>query len=272
MSETERLHRGGPPGGWGNLGLWTEPAQPYADAAAALADAVAAAALVREPAAGPAGAQVRVACLACGAGDELLRLLQRHPRVQAVGVERGAAAAAAARRRIAEAGFSGRAVVHARPALDWLASADDAQPFDAVLCVDAAYHLRPAERLFGLVHARLRHGGRFTFTDLTQAGGGPPRPTLRAAAALCGVSAGGLVDIGRRRAQLQAAGFIDVQARALDAAVLDGFARFVGRQTRALGRDAMHPAWVRPALTAALVGPCRRAGLGYALYAAQRPP
>jgi SAM-dependent methyltransferase len=263
--EAERLHRGGPPGAWGNLGLWIH-ASGYAAAAAALADAVADAAQLHAAAPG-----ARVACLACGAGDELLRLLGRSARLQLVGVERDDGAAAQARQRLADSGFAPRARVHGGPALDWLTSADERQPFDAMLCVDAAYHLRPRERLFAGVHARLRPGGRFAFTDLTTTGSGPLPRTLRAAAALCGVDAAGLADTAQCCRQLEAAGFVEVQARALDAEVLDGFARFVRRQTRTLGRDALHPAWARVAITAALIGPCRRAGLGYALFSARRP-
>ena len=39
-----------------------------------------------------------------------------------------------------------------------------------------------------------------------------------------------------------------------------------GRRTDA----AAAAAWLRPALTAALIEPCRRAGLGYALFSARR--
>ena len=270
MSEAECLHRGGPPGRWGNLGLWSGADQPYAEAAAALADAVSAAARMAELV-DTGGDGPRVACLACGAGDEGLRLLQRLPRLQLVGVERAPAAADAARQRFVQAGCAQRAQVHTQPVLDWLAAADDPQPFDAMLCVDAAYHLQPLERLFAGVRARLRPGGRFAFTARPHAGDGLPPRRLRAAAALCGVKVEGLTGLERHCAQLRAAGFVDVQAQVLDGAVLDGFARFVRRQTRRLGHGALHPAWLRPALTAALIGPCRRAGLGYALFSGQRP-
>jgi hypothetical protein len=57
----------------------------------------------------------------------------------------------------------------------------------------------------------------------------------------------------------------------LDAAVLDGFARFVQRQAAAHGLRPWQSGWRRVAATAALIPPCRAAGLGYALLSARVP-
>jgi hypothetical protein len=63
-----------------------------------------------------------------------------------------------------------------------------------------------------------------------------------------------------------------VQVQRLDDDVLGGFARFVRLQSRGLGVDVLRPAWWPALITAASIGPCRAAGLGYALFSARRPP
>lgn len=257
------LHRGGRAATWGNLGLWTVEPACYADAAAALATAVAQAAAV--------GAGQRVLCLACGAGDELLALLTHTGVAEVVGVERDPRRAAAATRALQAAGLSARGHVITGAALDPGLCVAFGDGFDAVLCVDAAYHLSPRTALFSAAARWLRPGGRLAFTDLVL--DPAPRGTamLRAAAALCGVPRADLVAPALRHAQLHAAGFADVQATPLDDAVLGGFARFVRRQRARLGRDAWRRAWWPAEVTASLIGPCRAAGLGYALFGARRP-
>ncbi|MEN9628971.1 MAG: hypothetical protein RJA10_2198 [Pseudomonadota bacterium] len=257
------LHHGGPDGDWGNLGLWAG-AWHYADACAALADAVAAAAELQHG--------QRVLSLACGAGEELLHWVQVYGAASAVGVEADAALATRARQRVARAGLLAQCPVVVQPALDWARRRSVADGrFDAVLCVDAAYHLSPRTALFKPVRRLLARDGRLVFTDLVLERHGRPSRLLGAAAALCGVPLADLVPRAERVRQLQAAGFVDVQAQALDDPVLDGFARFVPLQRRRLGAAAWHPAWLKPSLTAALIGPCRRAGLGYALFSARQP-
>lgn len=256
------LHQGGPEADWGNLGLWTG-ASSYAGACAALADAVAAAA-------GLAPGQ-RVLSLASGAGQELRHWVQQHGAVQAVGVEPDAALAARARQRLAGAGLLAACPVVAQPALDWAARrAADERRFDSVLCVDAAYHLSPRSVLLAALPGLLRPGGGLAFTDLVLDHQAPRSRLLDTAATLCGVPRADLVSADARVRQLLAAGFVDVQARRLDDEVLGGFARFARAQGRRLGAAAWQPAWLAPALTAALIGPCRRAGLGYALFWARR--
>ena len=263
MSTQALLHRGGPAGGWGNLGLWTQ-AQHYADACAALADAVAAAA---DMARGQ-----RVLSLACGTGEELLHWVQRHGVQSALGVEAKPQLAAAARVRVARAGLVSQCPVVAQPALTWAAQRgrDDVR-FDAVLCVDAAYHLSPRTVLLDQAWSLLRAGARWAFTDLVLEPRHARSTLLRAAGRLCGVPHADLVSADQRVRQLQRAGFVDVQMQRLDDAVLGGFARFVQRQQALLGRDQWRAAWLRPAVTAALIEPCRSAGLGYALFSARRP-
>ena len=257
------LHHGGPDGDWGNLGLWAG-AWHYADACAALADAVAAAADLQRG--------HRVLSLACGAGEELLHWVQVYGAASAVGVEADAALAARARQRAARAGLVAQCPVVVQPALAWVTQRSVADGrFNAVLCVDAAYHLSPRTALFKPVRRLLARGGRLAFTDLVLDRRGGPSRLLSGAAALCGVPLADLVTVAERVRQLKAAGFVDVHTQRLDDQVLDGFARFVPLQRRRLGAAAWHPAWLKPALTAALIGPCRRAGLGYALFSARQP-
>jgi hypothetical protein len=94
------------------------------------------------------------------------------------------------------------------------------------------------------------------------------RPLLRQGAAAAGIDFDDLVDPDAAVRRVAAAGFVDVRIERLDDAVLGGFARFVAMQTQRLGADARRPAWRRPRATAALIGPARVAGLGYALLTA----
>ena len=254
------LHAGGAAGAWGNLGLW-QPGRDYAGACAALAGRVGEAAGLADGA--------RLLALACGAGDELLAGQRRHALASVVGIERDARLVALARQRLRGQPDSGRVTLVAG-ALPAALPVVDEGAFDAVTCVDAIYHLPARARLAAQVLSLLRPGGRFAFTDLVLPAPAPT-PGVRAAARLCGVPPGELLDAASREAQLRAAGFVDVRSERLDAAVLGGFAAFVRRQERVIGAARWHPAWWGVAVTARLVGPCRAAGVGYALFSARRP-
>lgn len=262
--ERELLHAGGPAGHWGSLGLWPcaggVPAA-YANACAALAARVADAAALQP------GAQVL--CLACGAGEELRWLLSQRGAARVVGVEQDAALVQQAQRLTADAGAQARVLQGdaSRPAALGLPP----QHFDQVLCVDAAYHLRPRDTLLRQAWALLRPGGWLAYTDLSLEPGAAPwrTPLLRGAAALCGLSARDLLPLAAQAARLQQLGFANVHAEALGEAVLDGFATFVRRQRAQPG----WPAGARRAdITARLIPPCRAAGLGYVLLAGRKPP
>lgn len=250
--EAAWLHAGGRTAAWGNLGLWQRADDDYAGACEALARAVGEAAALR-----PGD---RVLSLACGAGEELALWRAAFGADALVGIEADAARAQAAAARVPDAEVMVQPVLDALPLLP--------RAFDAVLCVDAAYHLRPRQRLFEQVAGRLRPGGRFAFTDLVLDRRSSLR--LRAAAWAAGVPDADLVDLPTRLAQLREAGFAEIAATRLDEPVLGGFARFAAAQERRLGLRPWHPAWRRVAVTARLIGPCRHAGLGYALFAATR--
>ncbi|MBT9487523.1 MAG: class I SAM-dependent methyltransferase [Rubrivivax sp.] len=250
-SQRELLHHGGTPATWGNLGLW--PAHPDADAAD-YANACRALAL-RVGEAAALGPGQTVLSLACGAGDELALWVAAFSVAQATGCEIDPAARALAQQT-------------AGPGCSVTATPPEGL-FDAVLCVDAAYHFSPRAAWLAETWARLKPGGRLAFTDLVL--DGRRSMLLRGAARLCGVPAGDLCGTATRAAQLLAAGFTAVQHQRLDAEVLDGFAAFAHRQRRHIGRQAWGPGWRRVAITAALIPPCRAAGLGYALWSARKP-
>lgn len=258
--ERALLHLGGSEADWGNLGLWPagDRSPPdYAGACEALARRVGEAAGLR-----PGG---RVLALGCGAGEEL-RLWNRAFGVPGgLAIESDAAAAAAA------AGVGGWAVHvgHAVTALEAL-PASECGRFDAVVCVDAAYHFVPRGRLLVAARRALRPGGRIAFTDLVLGAATSPwrGAVLRAAGSLAGVALREIVPTSGAVDRLRRAGFDVVTVERLDDEVLGGFARHVARQTVRLGRDARTAAWRRPRWTARLIPPCRAAGLGYALLAA----
>ena len=262
--QRQLLHQGGRPGTWGNLGLWADgsdtaaPATDYAGACHALAAAVGEAANLQPGA--------RVLSLACGAGDELLLWTDPFGATSVLGVERDPTAA-----RLAQALTAGHPGIQvlcgSALALDGQPAA--AGPFDAIVCVDAAYHLAPRAAWLASVWPRLRPGGRLAYADLTLQH--RASPLLRTAARLCGVPAADLLPLAGQVQRLQAAGFTGVQARVLDGPVLGGFARFVQRQAAAQQLRPWQPGWRAVATTAALIPPCRAAGLGYALLSATRP-
>lgn len=257
-AERALLHRGGRPGTWGNLGLWRDAEDDYAGACSALARAVADAAGLR---AGDA-----VLDLACGAGDELQLWLDAYGAGRVHGVELDPRLAQAARQRLGP-----RATVQQGSAL--AASMPPGLGFDRVLCVDAAYHLRPRADVLQAAWRALKPGGTLAYTDLClePAAGSRGALVLRAAARLCGLAADELLDAAAQRARLEALGYAGVQVQRLDDPVLGGFVRFVRQQGPRVARTALHRDWRRPGLTARLIGPCRRAGLGYLLLSATRP-
>lgn len=270
-AERALLHRGGQQGTWGSLGLWAADEDDYAQACRALARVVAQAAGLK--------AGDEVLSLACGAGDELKLWLQDFRAALACGVELDGLQVQAARRLLAvKAGVPPyRVQVLQGSALDLPPLGLDAARFDCVLCVDAAYHLRPRQQFLQAAWSALRPGGMLAYTDLSLA----PRATphqglwggvlLRGAARLCGLAGDELQTADAQVQGLHAVGFVDVHTRPLDSEVLGGFAAYVRRQGSRVLRSAWHPDWRRPALTAALIGPCQAAGLGYVLLAARKP-
>jgi SAM-dependent methyltransferase len=262
------LHQGGRAGTWGSLGLWPDGAvassTDYASACRALALAVGDAAGLQPGA--------RVLSLACGAGDELLLWAGHFGATWVMGVEIDPAAAALAQAQAGRARAAGRPGIQVvcRSALSLGGDPDLAGPFDAIVCVDAAYHLAPRAAWLADAWQRLRPGGRLAYCDLTLQAGAPP--WLRAAARLCGVPTADVLPLAQQVQRLQVQGFHAVRADVLDAPVLGGFAAFVPRQASAQRLRPWQAGWRAVATTAALIPRCRAAGLGYALLSATRPP
>lgn len=254
--EAQLLHQGGQPGRWGSLGSW--PAIDYASACQALADRVAQAAPL------PHGA--RILSPGCGDGEELTLWHRRYGAAQVIGVDRAKAAAGvrpgpAAVRRIQGDAMS-------------LASLCGAG-FDAVLCVDAAYHFSPRTDWLQQVRSVLKPGGWVVYTDLTLQRTVLPlsaaRWLLAPVALAARIDTADLMPASAGIERLKALGFTQVRGEALDSEVLDGFAAFVREQTRRLGQDAQSPGWRRAAATARALPWARRLGLGYALFCARWP-
>ena len=243
--DTDLLHAGGRPGDWGNLGLWDADTPDYFGACQALASAVA-------HAAGTARGDC-VLAVACGAGEELRLLLQDFGAGEVVGVEADTASAQRARGRAPAA----RVLEGSGVALQELRLPE--HHFDRVLCVDAAYHLQPRRAFLQAAQRLLKPGGTLAYTDLTAE---RAHPLLRGAARLCGLHADALLPAVAQQQRLLALGFTDIRLERLDEAVLGGFMRFVKRRQLPRWR------WPRVATTAALIGPCRAAGLGYAMWSA----
>ena len=194
----------------------------------------------------------RVLSVGCGAGEELSRWRSVWGAAAVVGIERDKPLAAAARARPGVEGvFASLAALPAGCA-----------PFEAVLCVDAAYHFSPRAAWLRALRQRLLPGGVLAFTDLVLAHGARASPGLVWAARLCGLSMHDIADVRAAEARLVAAGLAPQGTSRLDEAVLDGFARFV--RSRPMGRGGL-----RPCVTAALIAPARRRGLGCALLVAR---
>lgn len=256
-SQHALLHRGGPHGTWGNLGLWNHAAS-YAEACIALATRVGTA----------AGINVgdRVLDIACGAGDELPLWMENFGARHVTGIEVDPPVASMARARH-EGAIPGRIAVLTQSAL---ACAElPAQGFDRVVCVDAAYLLSPRGRFLATALHCLRPGGKLAFTDLTLTGS--HGTALRTSARWCGIDPDDIVAPHEQTARLNRAGFDAVHVETLDERVLAGFSDFALRQTRVLGRDAWRAGWRKPLATALMIRAMRGSGLGYALMTARRP-
>jgi len=243
--DIELLHAGGRPGAWGNLGLWDAATPDYFGACQALASAVAKATGLK-----PGD---RVLAVACGAGEELRLWQEDFGAAEVAGVEADPASARRART------LAPGARVLEGSGVTLLELGLPEGYFDRVLCVDAAYHLQPRQAFLQAARRLLRPGGTLAYTDLVSE---RAHPVLRGAARLCGLHEDALLPAQAQQQRLLALGYTEVRIERLDEAVLGGFARFVRRQ------DIAPWHWPRVATTAALIGPCRAAGLGYAMLSA----
>ncbi|SFK88930.1 SAM-dependent methyltransferase [Geodermatophilus ruber] len=102
----------------------------------------------------------RVLDLGCGFGEWLLRLLEVHPTVTGVGVDRSAPALAEARERAERRGLAGRVEF-----VEGDAAAHDSGRFDVVLCVGASHVFGGPAGTLSALRGHLRPDGRVLFGD-----------------------------------------------------------------------------------------------------------
>jgi SAM-dependent methyltransferase len=102
--------------------------------------------------------------MACGAGDELRLLALTCQTGEVVGLERDRALVRSARQATRLLRSHVTVLEGDGTDLDHLGL--QARSFDAVMCVDAAYHLRPRQAFLRQAFELLRPGGRLAYTDL----------------------------------------------------------------------------------------------------------
>jgi len=139
----------------------------------------------------------RVLDLGCGFGEWLLRLLEAHPGVRGVGVDRSAPALAEARERAAVRGLADRVEFTEADAATWTGGA-----FDVVLCVGAAHVFGGLTGTLTALRDHLRPGGRALLGDgFWEAG-----PTPEALAGI-GAEPGDLPDLAGLSAEITRLGY-----------------------------------------------------------------
>lgn len=245
---------------WANLGDWST-ATHYTDACRDLAQRVGtSAALCSDD---------RVLDLACGHGASLALWPAAFGVRRVCGlefqsrcVERIRAQAPAALERVVPGRF------------DTLPSPFAGQAFDAVVCVDAAYHARSLADFAAFAAQHLRVQGRFAFTTLLAPEHTPPSPLMRLVLARAGIPAASVLPGTALPAVLAAQGFSDIRVESLDAAVLQGFATFVPRRRREISwRQRASAGWLKIEATARLCRSVHASGtLHYALVGATYSP
>jgi SAM-dependent methyltransferase len=255
------LHRGGAARAWGNLGDWTH-ARTYAEACEALAVRVGEAAGLRP------GDEVLEA--ACGEGEGLCLWRERFGVEGVTGVELHPRSVEAARTRLAARGLEEHARVELGDAVDLSRFSDSS--FDAVVCVDAAYHFAPRSRFVAEAVRTLRPGGRLALSDLVlhdEARGLVEAAAVRGAARVSLIPRENLLGESAYVAELTRAGLDEIRIVRLDAAVLLGFASFIRRHRRAYGREEGR--WSKLRVTAWAAGLAhRRQWLHYVVVSAIR--
>lgn len=245
--------------GWGNLGLWPSDAAAlptYADACRALARRVGDAAALAP------GESVLE--LACGSGVSLA-FWQRVFGVTAAGIDC----------RLPERA-AGLAAYRGRMDRLPLPAALAGRRFDAVLCIDAAYHADSLADFSACAAGALRTNGRLAFTTLLRGPrwreGSLAARGLQVALARANIPAASVLAEDEARAVLAGAGYAQVTLLHLDDAVLAGFADYVDRRAARLPLSRrLSSGWLKIRATAALCRHAHRQGLlHYALVAAHR--
>lgn len=148
--------------------------------------------------------------------------------------------------------------------------------FDAVVCVDAAYHAASFADFARVARHCLHQGGRLALSTLTRdaqwsaASYGERllhQQLLKAAA----VPMDSVLTGEQITQQLGSLGFVNIQVTQLDSEVLNGFAQFVQQRATQLSlSQRLQPAWLKIAITARLCNFLKQQGLvHYSVVSAQ---
>ena len=228
---------------WGNLGYW-QSLDDYLSAAIALAKLVGDAARLNQ--------HQKVLDLGSGYGAQL-HLWKSHYQVESIQTfEPDKAASKHAQGYIAGSDISG---------ISWLPSAESAaDDLDAVVSVDAAYHIPNRRALWQSLVKRLKPNGRLALTDLVLFEHAHTRThPLHRVSSIFEIPAENLMTQHAYREELEGIGFKNVEFRDLSSAVFGGFARNWKSVLRAhQGRpDA---SWLKYKLTALAVSQALRWG------------
>jgi cyclopropane fatty-acyl-phospholipid synthase-like methyltransferase len=128
------------------------------------------------------------------------------------------------------------------------------QRYDAVVCIDAAYHATSLPEFAACASSVLRAGGILVFSTLTDTGTGAARWRTRlrdAALRLAGVPAESIMTQPALQSVLQQHGLVEIEIRDIGAHVFAGFHAWVCRRHRELtARQRTSLAWTRIRITA----------------------
>ena len=253
---------------WSNLGYWCNT-NDYITACQQLAEQVGLAAQLH--------ADDRVLELACGQGASLTYWPQRFNirqlyvlELQAALVQRIQQQSPAALQLIAQGRFDNLPLAAA------LEHELTRKKFDAVLCVDAAYHASSLHDFASTARHCLHRGGRLAFTTLTldnswfKANYWQKKVHAQLLNA-ADVPIASLLTTIQLQQQLAELGFANIRVQHMDDEVLTGFASFVSQRAAHLSlQEKLQPEWLKIAITARLCRYLRQHGLvHYSLVSAQ---
>lgn len=200
--------------GYFNLGYWGTGAETQREASDALVDRLVACS---------AGKGGRILDVACGLGASTKRLTQTYPPDMITGINISEAQIANARRRVPGCAFQVMSATE-------MTFPDN--HFDAVICVEAAFHFDTRDRFFKEAHRVLKPGGSLVLSDILF------RPVSNALQEFWHIPRANRVSsIADYRARLAAAGFVSIDVTDATGLCVGGFrknlARWPGAERRA---------------------------------------
>lgn len=234
------------PNYWNNLGLWAA-AQDYDSACCALAQAHAQA-IALSP-------QDRLIDLACGSGASLLFWQQHYRLSHCVGLDKATAKH-----------NKGTQFVQGHFDRLPLPTTLKDQPFDAAICIDAAYHAKSIEAFLATAQALLVSDGRLVFSTIVSPdSNAAKRLDLR----LAGIPNASQVSYRALNLALTT-NWSNINVLSLDS-VFKGFAEHVAQREKQLTwAQKLSPAWLKIQATASLCERMLSANIDYLLISAQR--